>query len=147
MSCPEIALQKIVIKKLKSKVMVEKKIYAQEFQRMVAKSYFNTSQSMASIGKQFNVPPATVCFWIGKYKDEFSKEKANIQNVITFKAAKRNHTAMKKKKLTPEEMEKRILELEQRLKDEQMRSIMLDKMIEIAERDLQISIRKKSGAK
>ena len=39
---------------------------------------------------------------------------------------------MKKKKLTPEEMEKLILELEQRLKDEQMRSITLDKMIEIA---------------
>lgn len=127
--------------------MVEKKIYSQELQRMVAKTYFNTSQSMVSIGKQFNVPTSTVCFWIGKYKDEFPKAKGNIQNVLTFKAEKRNHTAMKKKKLTPEEMEKRILELEQRLKDEQMRSITLDKMIEIAERDLQISIRKKSGAK
>lgn len=127
--------------------MVEKKIYTPEFRHLVVKSYFNSSQSIHSIGKQFKVPVATVCFWIGKYKGEYSKEKANVQNVITFKAEKRNHTVMKKKKLTPEEMEKRILELEQRLKDEQMRSITLDKMIEIAERDLQISIRKKSGAK
>ncbi len=69
---------------------------------------------------------------IGKYKDEFSKEKNNIQNVLTFNTEKTKHSAMKKKKLTPEEMEKLILELEQRLKDEQMRSITLDKMIEIA---------------
>lgn len=127
--------------------MVAKKIYTPEFRHLVVKAYFNSSQSVRSLGKQFKVPTATVCFWIGKYKDEFSKEKNNIQNVITFKAEKTKHSAMKKKKLTPEEMEKRILELEQRLKDEQMRSITLDKMIEIAERDLQISIRKKSGAK
>ena len=44
-------------------------------------------------------------------------------------------------------MEQRILELEAQLKQEQMRSTVLDKMIDLAEQDLNISIRKKSGAK
>jgi hypothetical protein len=55
---------------------------------------------------------------------------------------------MQGKKITsPELMEVRIQELERQLALEQMRSQCLDKMIEIAERELQIDIRKKSGAR
>ncbi|MFR1361618.1 hypothetical protein [Alistipes ihumii] len=54
---------------------------------------------------------------------------------------------MKKEHLTAEEMARRIEELEQQLKQEQMRSIVLDQMIDLAEGELKISIRKKSGAK
>ncbi|KAA6326093.1 hypothetical protein EZS27_024755 [termite gut metagenome] len=39
------------------------------------------------------------------------------------------------------------LELESQLKEEQMRSITLNQMIDMAEQELNISIRKKSGAK
>ena len=49
--------------------------------------------------------------------------------------------------VTAEEMARRIKELEQQLKQEQMRSIVLDQMIDLAEGELKISIRKKSGAK
>ena len=54
---------------------------------------------------------------------------------------------MKKEKLSSEQMEQRIKELEAQLQEEQMRSITLDKMIDIAEHELQIPIRKKSGDK
>ena len=54
---------------------------------------------------------------------------------------------MKKEHLTAEEMARRIEELEQQLKQEQMRSIVLDQMIDLAEGELKISIRKQSGAK
>jgi hypothetical protein len=54
---------------------------------------------------------------------------------------------MKNKELSPELMEVRILELERELAREKMRSQCLDKMIEIAERELKIDIRKKSGAR
>jgi len=53
---------------------------------------------------------------------------------------------MKKEKLSPQQMEQRILELEAQLRQEQMRTTVLDKMIDLAEQDLKISIRKKSGA-
>lgn len=54
---------------------------------------------------------------------------------------------MEKPVLTPEQMQQRILELEAHLKQEQMRSVVFDKMTDPAEQDLKISIRKKSGAK
>lgn len=44
-------------------------------------------------------------------------------------------------------MEERIRELEQQLAKEKMRSTCLDTMIDIAECELKVDIRKKSGAK
>ena len=54
---------------------------------------------------------------------------------------------MKREELSPEAKEARIRELEVALSKEKMRSECLEKMIEIAERELKIDIRKKSGAK
>ena len=55
---------------------------------------------------------------------------------------------MNKPDLTPpEQIAQCILELEAQLKQEQMRSAVLETMIDLAESDLKISIRKKSGAK
>ena len=54
---------------------------------------------------------------------------------------------MKEEKLPIEAMEERIRELEQQLAKEKMRSTCLDTMIDIAERELKVDIRKKSGAK
>jgi len=45
------------------------------------------------------------------------------------------------------ELEAKVKKLEQQLDYEQLRTLALDTMIDIAERDLKISIRKKSGAK
>jgi hypothetical protein len=54
---------------------------------------------------------------------------------------------MEKQELSPEKIQARIQELERALATEKMRSQCLDKMIEIAERNFKIDIRKKSGAK
>jgi translation initiation factor 2B subunit (eIF-2B alpha/beta/delta family) len=51
------------------------------------------------------------------------------------------------KKSDKDELIKRIRELERQLEDEQMRSFGLSKMIDIAEDQLKISIRKKSATK
>lgn len=52
-----------------------------------------------------------------------------------------------KRELTPEEMRDRISELEKALAHEQMKVVVLDKMVEIIERDYKIPVRKKYGAK
>ena len=65
-----------------------------------------------------------------------------------------NTNRLKKKKLNLSEVElenyalnKRIKELEKLLKEEKIRSEMYSRVIEIAEKDLKLSIRKKSGTK
>lgn len=127
--------------------MVEKNVYTPEFARMVAKAYYTSDKSMAKIGKEFKVNSSTVYQWALRHKKEFSGEVSIRQEISTFKSVINVEPEMKKPKLSPEQMEQRILELEAQLKQEQMRSTVLDKMIDLAESDLKISIRKKSGAK
>jgi len=102
---------------------------------------------MAKIGKEFNVNTSCVCSWARRYKEDFAGEVTIRKEISTFGSVINDAPAMKKIKLTPEQMEQRILELEAQLKQEQMRSTVLDKIIDLAEQDLKISIRKKSGAK
>ena len=127
--------------------MVEKRVYTRDFQRMVAKAYYTSDKSMAKVGKEFKVKTGTVYRWTQRYKYEFSNERSIRQEISTFKSVPNTEPAMKKPKLTPDQMEQRIQELEAQLKQEQMRSTVLDKIIDLAEQDLKISIRKKSGAK
>jgi hypothetical protein len=58
-------------------------------------------------------------------------------------------TMSKQKEKTPyeRELEAKVQKLEQQLEYEHLRTLALDTMIDIAERDLKIPIRKKSGAK
>lgn len=127
--------------------MVDKKVYTPEFQRMVAKAYYTSNKSLVKVGEEFKVNASSLYGWVQRYKKEFSGEVAIRQEMSTFKSVINVALTMKKKELTPVQMEQRIAELEVQLKQEQMRSVVLDQMIELAERDLKISIRKKSGAK
>jgi transposase len=114
---------------------------------MVAKSYYTSDKSLARIGKEFKVKTSTVYNWAQRYKVEFSQEKSIQQEITTFSSVINTDSPVKKKKLTSEQLEQRNLELEAQLKEEQMRSITLNQMIDMAEQELKISIRKKSGAK
>lgn len=127
--------------------MVERQEFTEEFRRMVAKSYYTSDKSLVTLGKEFKINRGTIYNWVNRYKEEFSKETVNQHEIRTFSSVTNSKPTMKKKELTPLQMSERILELEQKLKHEQMRAIVLDQMIDLAERDLKISIRKKSGAK
>lgn len=74
MTCTKIALQKSMNNNLKSKVMVEKKVFSEEFKRMVAKAYYTSNKSLAKVGKEFKVHSSNVHHWSRLYKDEFSGE-------------------------------------------------------------------------
>ncbi|MCC8197593.1 MAG: helix-turn-helix domain-containing protein [Tannerellaceae bacterium] len=127
--------------------MVERNFYTSEFKRMVAKAYYASSKSMVTIGKEFKVNPSTVALWVKRYASDYRGSNSIRQEISTFGSVIQREPTMKKEKLTPEQMQRRLEELEAQLKHEQMRSITLDKMIDIAEQELKISIRKKSGAK
>ncbi|KAA6316925.1 hypothetical protein EZS27_032840 [termite gut metagenome] len=114
---------------------------------MVAKSYYTSDKSLVRIGKEFTVKPSTVYNWVQRYKVEFSQEKSIQQEITTFSSVLNTDAPVKKKKMTSEQLKQRNLELESQLKEEQIRSITLNQMIDMAEQELNISIRKKSGAK
>lgn len=126
--------------------MIERKVYSEALKRKVAESYYSSNESLSTVAKRYGVHKHNVDLWAKKYKGEFAPQATVRQEITTFGAVTNTKLSMKKK-LTPEQMAQRIAELEQKLEHEKMHRITLDTMIDIAERDLNIAIRKKSGAK
>ena len=78
---------------------------------------------------------STVRNWINKYN----------QNLLSLPEKPDNNSDMLE--LNKEDLEKKVKDLEKQLSYEKMKSEAYDTMIKIAERELKISIRKKSDTK
>lgn len=112
--------------------------YSDDFKREVVQHYLSSDDSMQKTADKFKLAvPASVGQWVRKFGSEFrtpvmnnSPEKPKIEMPNTH-----------------EGIAKRIKELEEALERERLMNLAANKMIDIAERDLNISIRKKSGAK
>jgi transposase-like protein len=118
----------------------ERKFYSEEFKERVLTAYYNSNESVSMMARRFDISRDTVSSWVYR-KRTAGKSKKRI------KLAPLESRFMKGKELSAEEKGMRIRELERSLSVEKMRSESLEKMIEIAERELKIDIRKKSGAK
>jgi len=118
----------------------EKKFYSKEFKERALTAYQNSNESVSMIAHRYGISRDTFSSWVYRKKTAFDSRKSD-----TF--ASLNSTSMKKKEMSQEEMSVRINELEHQLALEKMRAESLSKMIDIAERELKIDIRKKTGAK
>ncbi|MDR0700564.1 MAG: helix-turn-helix domain-containing protein [Tannerella sp.] len=92
------------------------------------------------VSDRFQVNKDTVGSWV------YRKRRAN-DSKKRVKLAPQETCFMKEKELSSDEKDLHIRELERQLSRETMRAECLEKMIEIAERELKIDIRKKSGVK
>jgi len=117
-----------------------KKFYSEEFKNRALAAYHNSNESVLATAECFVVKHDTFKSWVYRKQNSSASEK-------TDKLARLNSTGMKKEKMSPEALLAHICDLERELSIEKMRSESLSKMIEIAERELQIDIRKKTGAK
>lgn len=82
--------------------------------------------------------------WIVKYSNELSLSQTNSFDEVMGKSKNEN---LQKVDSESEALQKRIADLEKALAFEKMRSRGFEVMIEIAETELNIPIRKKSGTK
>lgn len=114
--------------------------YSRDFKRLVVKTYYESDASLQQVAENFNIKSGAIIHrWLRIFGDEF--------NPLVMKKKKAQDVANSSREIPNEELQLRIKELEQALEREKLRSFALDKMIDIAERDLNVSIRKKSGAK
>lgn len=127
--------------------MVIRNHYSKELREAVLTAYFTGNESCAKVGLRFNVDKGTVNTWVQRNRSKYIELYPNRGNNSIFESEEPIISGMSKEKLDPLEQSAHIKLLEQQLEEERMRSICPDKMIDIAERDLNIVIRKKSGAK
>jgi transposase len=114
--------------------------YTDEFKLHVVQEYLNTGLSQRDLMKKYNFGGTNnISKWMRKFDLQLpSEQEKNLQRIM----------AKQKEKTTYEqELEDKVKKLEQQLEFEQFRTLALNTLIDVAERDLKISIRKKAGAK
>jgi len=114
--------------------------FTDEFKFQVINEYLNTDISKEELKKKHGIRGnSSIYNWMRKFGGKnVTDEQISIQKTMSKEVDK-----------TPQErkLEAKIKELEKALEQERLRTLALNTMINIAERDLKISIRKKSGTK
>jgi transposase-like protein len=125
------------------------RVYSETFKRKVIEEYLRTGEPKLHIQKKYSISfKSAICTWMKRlgYKDIHEKlpyfEVANQIELATVAKNKSN-----RKGQDQAELEKRIKELERQLEDEKLRSEAYRLMIDIAEKELKIPIRKKPNTK
>lgn len=110
--------------------------YSDEFKQKVLRAIIEEGIMPTEIVRRFGVKnESTVRNWVNKYN----------QNLVSLPEKQDNIPDMQD--LSKEDLEKKVKELEKQLSYEKMKSVAFDTMIKIAEKELKISIRKKSDTK
>jgi transposase-like protein len=112
--------------------MKGRKIYSDTLKREVIREVKSGMLSKIEARRKYNIPgSSTIIGWMRNFDGKTTD----------------NRSIMDYKQSDKDALIKRIKELERKLEDEQIRSEGLSRMIDIAEEQLKISIRKKSNTK
>ena len=114
--------------------------YTDEFKYQVVQEYLETDLSQVSLQKKYGIRGSScILNWMRKFGlKEPNEDLKEIRHAMTREIEKTSHER---------ELERKVSELEKLLEHEKLRTMALNTMIDIAEKELKISIRKKSGAK
>jgi transposase-like protein len=116
------------------------KQFTDELKLLVVQEYYETDVSQRELMRKYNIGGnSTIMKWMRKFDLQApSQQQIEIQRTMAKQVEK-----------SPKEqdLETKVQQLQQQLEHEKLRTLALNTMIDIAERDLKISIRKKSGAK
>jgi transposase-like protein len=114
--------------------------FTDEFKFEVIQEYLTTDITHKALKKKHGIKGnSCIPNWKRKFgTSQITEEQINLQRTMS-----------KEEEKTPRErkLEAKIKELEKALEQERLRTLALNTMINVAERDLKISIRKKSGTK
>jgi transposase len=114
--------------------------YTDEFKLKVAQEYLSTDKSQKELMQEYGIGGKNnITKWMRKFGLKTpTEEQIKVQIVMS-----------KEKKKSPREveLEAKVKKMEEALEYERLRTLALNTMIDVAERNLKISIRKKFGTK
>ena len=124
--------------------MVHKKSYPEAFKRMVIEEHLRTGCTKTSLLSKYDIRfTGAIQTWMrqmGYTQSEFP-EKAKFGRIILQTLPKN------KKRDNQQDLRKKIRELEQQLEDEKLRSEAYARIIDKAEKEFKLPIRKKPNSK
>lgn len=124
-------------KQIKGKLI---QLYSNEFKRAVCEEYLNGTASKMDIQRKYHISfKSAIVTWLRKFG--YAKQPTSYYPVVS------TLNFMGKSDKDTQALEQKIKILEQQLADAELKVVVYDKLIEVAERDLNISIRKKRNTK
>ncbi len=120
------------------------KRYSDDFKQMVVKEYQTTSVSYKELREKYDIfGPNTIRQWVYK----FHGIKPNTRQIEISEQMQKESDNDSKKTKRELELEAKVAALEKKLSHEQLRLEALNTLIDVAEEQLKIDIRKKRGTK
>ena len=121
--------------------------YTQAEKMAIVKDYLESNLSRNAIVKKYRIGQGTLIAWLRIFGVEKNKENTKSVMVRKISKTKSDVKTTESRDNVNQELLKRIEELEKALEYEKLRSLAYSTMIDIAEEDFKIKIRKKDGAK
>ncbi len=112
----------------------KKRIYSEDFKKEIVSIFESGQLSVLQIGKLYNIHSKVIYDWIYKYS-QFNERGVRV---VEMKESNINKVR---------ELEKRLKELERIVGQKQIKIDYLDKLIEIASKELGVDIKKNSNTK
>ncbi len=118
-----------------------------DIKKEAVREYLEDGISYRALSKKYGISRSTINKWVLVHQGIFELPRSNKQ--ISYDLQQKTLGKKSKQAVKPDqsELEKKIEVLEKQLEWEKLRSLALDTMITVAERELQIDIRKKPGTK
>lgn len=128
--------------------MEKRKTFSKAFRDEILTAYFTGNESATVLAKRFSIRPGLIHVWAQRYRNDFQHLFSGESPAVAAESPPVPPPVRPSvKPKTVNALEKRVAELERELDYERMRARTFETLIEVAERDLHINIKKKSGAK
>lgn len=114
--------------------------YCLSLKARIIKAYLKGDKSFKMLGDQYGIHPGVISRWIRVAKHGHAVKEKRVK-ITKF-------TAMKSKiEKTAKELEQEIKKLKKQLEEAELKTLVYEKVIEIAERDYKLDIVKKYGVR
>jgi len=142
MSCPKIGLHKKSVKMENQTYYVSKNFYSTELKHKICKEHINESTGLGDLVRKYNLTNHSLIHdWLRKLG--YIRTRGAYIGIENYQTLPDKHK--KKQSLTPEQQQIELLKKE--LEDAKLQAEGYRRMIEIAESELKIPIRKKPNTK
>lgn len=113
-----------------------------ELKDQIVQEYLNTRCGYRKLQEKYGVSRTTICNWVQVYQGVHNLPRTNLQQKHYISPMKRKQ---KQADADQAALLEKIASLEKQLKEQELRAEVLDTLIDVAEKQLEISIRKKPG--
>ena len=118
-----------------------------DIRKEAVREYLEEGMSYRALGKKYGVNRTTINRWVLVYQDIHDIPRSHKQVSYDLQQKTLGKKSKQVVKEHQSDLEKKVELLEKQLEWEKLRSLALDTMITVAERELNIDIRKKPGTK